>query len=102
MAKVYFVRHQAHGIVADFPFAETPTEVQLDAVKRYCFHIHGFSHPKTPTEPYWVKVVEFDVLGPGEVPSVPERALGLASTPGVATAEMTATGVSGTGVVSKK
>ena len=81
MAKIYFLRHQAAGLISKYPFSDVPTDVQIDAVKRECFQLLGPSHPKTG-EPYWLKVVEQDVLGPGDVPDVPERALSSVS-PGV-------------------
>lgn len=75
MAKVYFVRHQAAGFVTEYPFAEKPTDAQVAAVAKKCFQSFGSQHAKTKEE-YWVKVFSFDVLGPGEVPAVPDRALG--------------------------
>ncbi len=75
MAKIYFVRHQAHGIVADFPFYEHPSAEQVAAVAKWCFNIHGFGHLKTPKEPYWTRVVSFDLLGVNDVPQVPDRSL---------------------------
>lgn len=75
MAKVYFVRHQAHGVVDEFPFASHPTQEQVARVAKYCFQAHGFGHPKTPNEPYWTKVVDVDVLGPDELPAFKDREL---------------------------
>jgi hypothetical protein len=98
MAKIYFVRHQAHGIVHEYPFASHPTADQVEAVRKFCFNVHGFGHPKTPKEPYWTRVVERDVLG-DEVPAVPERKLGVAGKSGVAEADAPEFAVSGTGVV---
>lgn len=82
MSKVYFVRHQAAGILFELPFAQSPTDEQLAACAARCFRVHGFGHPKTPTEPYWVRVEEFDVLGPDAIPSVPEITLSVASAAG--------------------
>jgi hypothetical protein len=62
MAKVYFVRHQAHGILPSFAFGQPPTAKQQEAIARICAATHGAAHPKTK-EPYWFKVVEVDVLG---------------------------------------
>jgi hypothetical protein len=75
MAKIYFVRHQAEGVVTQFPFSAPPSEEQVAAVSRFCFQSWGPTHPKG--DPYWTRVVEFDVLGPSEVPDVPQRALSL-------------------------
>jgi hypothetical protein len=58
MAKLYFIRHQAHGIVHEFPFSEHPSQNQVAAVAKYCFGIHGFGH------------VETEVLGRDDMPAV--------------------------------
>lgn len=72
MAKVYLVRHQAAGLVHEFPFGQAPSKEQVDAVKAFCLRAHGPSHPKTPDESYWVRVEERDLLGPGDMPVLPE------------------------------
>lgn len=102
MAKIYFVRHQAHGIVHEFPFAEHPSQDQVAAVAKFCFQSHGFGHAKAPDVPYWTMVVERDVLGADELPDVPERVLGPASEAGVAKAEAGKALVSGNGTVTAK
>lgn len=99
MAKVYFVRHQAAGVVWKFPFSEHPTETQVAAVAKDCFHDHGFGHSKTPDEPYWTTVVEVDVLGAEDAPTVRERSLSVVSAPGVAAADAPQLAVSGSGTV---
>jgi len=101
MEKIFFVRHQAHGVVHQFPFAQHPTQEQVDAVKRYCFQLHGFGHPKTPEEPYWVRVVETPVLG-DELPEVPERVLAPAGEQGVGRAATGELSVSGVGTITPK
>lgn len=68
--KIYFLRHQADGVLHSFPFAKPPTEAQIAAVKKLCDRRHGNVHPKLK-EPYWMIVEEVDVLG-AEVPEVPE------------------------------
>jgi len=93
MSKVYLLRHQAHGYVTEFPFANPPSEEQTEAVRRFCFQLHGFGHPKTPTEPYYLKLVELDCLGPNDVPEVPERALSLSKENVANSAAPTASGV---------
>lgn len=80
--KIYFVRHQAAGVISKYPFSEPPTDAQVDAVMRECFQSFGAVHPKDQ-EPYWVRVYEVDVLGPDDVPVVPERTLGVAGVSGV-------------------
>jgi hypothetical protein len=77
MAKVYFLRHQAAGVISKYPFSQPPTDEQKAAVERELFQAVGKSHPKTG-ESYWTIVVEADVLGPGDVPEVPERSLSVA------------------------
>lgn len=99
MAKIYFVRHQAHGIVADFPFSEHPSKEQVAAVAKWCFNIHGFGHAKTPDQPYWTRVVDFDLLGASDIPKVEERVLGVAGEPGAARSSSSTFVASGTGHV---
>ena len=98
MAKIYLVQHQAHGVVHEFPFSESPSEAQLEKVWSYCFQIHGASHPKTPDEPYWQIVKEIDVLGSDELPAVEPRGLSLSSSVAAAGDFV----VSGTGTVTPK
>lgn len=69
MATIRFVRHQAAGVLYDFPFADEPTAKQLDALTAFCELRHGKAHPKTG-EPYWLRVVEVTVLGASDAPRV--------------------------------
>lgn len=98
MNKIYLARHQAHGVVHEFPFSDPPTEAQLAKVWTFCFGIHGASHPKTPSEPYWLNVAEIAVLGPSDVPEF--------ETPGLKSVASTALvgelSVSGAGTVTPK
>lgn len=91
MSKVYFVRHQAAGILTDYPFAAEPTESQLKALTKLCFQSHGAQHPKTG-EPFWVKVVEMDLIDSSTVLEVPEVGLSVAGASGLI-GETIATGV---------
>lgn len=68
--KVHFLRHQAHGVCAEFPFAEKPSELQERAVARLLAARYGERHPKTG-ERYWFRVYEVEVLGPSDVPKPP-------------------------------
>ena len=103
MAKIYFVRHQAHGIVPNFPFKEHPTQEQVALVAKWCFQQHGFGHPKTPGEPYWTRVAEFDLLGPTDLPDVPDRVLAeVGGAPGAMTSTVSGASVHGTGVIGVK
>ena len=63
--KIYFLRHQAAGIVHKYPFSSPPTNEQRAAVERECFQQHGASHPKTG-ESYWMTVVDVDLVGASE------------------------------------
>jgi hypothetical protein len=102
MAKLYFVRHQAHGIVHEFPFTEHPSQNQVALVAKHCFGLHGFGHKKTPTEPYWTRVVEVEALGPNDMPVVKEP--GPIGVDAAGEAKVAAPGptVSGTGYVTSK
>ena len=102
MKKIYFVRHQAHGIVSDFPFETSPSEEQVALVAKWCFHIHGFGHPKTPEAPWWTMIVERDVYGPADLPKVPDRELSVAGEPGTAKSSTSVFVASGTGHVGGK
>ena len=100
MAKIYFVRHQAHGVVHEFPFAQHPTQEQVARVAKFCFQHHGHGHTKTPDQPYWTRVVEVPVLEDGEMPDVPERVLGPAGEQGVGSAQVDVYVASGAGRIS--
>ncbi len=69
MSKIYLVRHQAEGLLWQFPFAAPPTLAQQSVLQKRCDRLHGANHPKTE-EPYFFKVVELELLGPDAVPSV--------------------------------
>jgi len=97
MAKIFIVRHQAAGLVHEFPFAESPSKEQIDAVASFCARSHGEVHGKTG-ESYWVRVEERELLSATDLPSVP-------SPGGVSTGNAAASGeftVSGEGAVSEK
>lgn len=91
MASIFYVRHQAAGVVHEFPFAASPNEAQLAAVAKLCFQRFGASHPKTPDEPYWVRVVEVPLLDASDVPEVPDVGLSVVSLASLG--EITASGV---------
>lgn len=69
--QIYFVRHQAAGVLYGYPFTDRPTVAQLDALTAHCRSRHGDVHPKTG-EPYWSRVVAVDVLAPDDMPMLPE------------------------------
>jgi hypothetical protein len=54
--KIYYVRHQAAGMLHEHPFFEPPTTRQLAPVLELCRKRHGDLHPKTE-QPYWAKIV---------------------------------------------
>jgi hypothetical protein len=70
MATVFFLRHQAAGTLAEFPFAEHPTEKQIQFFETVMATRHGLIHPKTK-EPYWLRVYPAELLGPGFLPEIP-------------------------------
>lgn len=63
--KVYYVRHQAAGVVHERPFVLPPTAEQLAPVLALCAERHGTKHPKTGAA-WWAKVVEVDTDAPDE------------------------------------
>lgn len=67
MAKIYMVRHQAHGLLWQFPFESSPTNEQQAVLADYCARLHGENHPKTG-EAYWSSVAEIELLGPEDAP----------------------------------
>jgi len=93
MSKVYFVRHQAAGILTDYPFSAPPTDRQMSTLSRLCFQRHGATHPKGD-QAYWTRIVELEMLGPDAELDVPERELGTVNAAGAKEF-----GVSGVGTV---
>lgn len=83
MAKVFFIRHQAGGVMHEFPFAAEPTADQQAAVYKVCRQRFGVSHAKTPDEPYWARVVEVELLDGDTVPEVPEQGKDTANVAGL-------------------
>ena len=87
--QIFFLRHQAGGVLYKYPFSATPTPEQKAAVWKECFQSHGDLHPKehlnedgetTYRKPYWTfddprALVVVDVLGATDVPEVEDRAL---------------------------
>ena len=59
-ARVYFLRHQAAGVLHELPFKAEPNELQIAAVKAHCVRRWGKEHPKTGR--YWLRIVHFSVL----------------------------------------
>ena len=90
-AKVYLVRHQAAGLLHEFPFACHPSGEQLAALAKLCFQLHGAQHPRT-REPYWLRVEELSLLGGDFVPDVPDRSLSVAQSAGAPRFEVSGTG----------
>jgi hypothetical protein len=68
--KVYFLRHQAAGILSEFPFASPPTDEQIEAFARILRTRHGEEHPKT-REPYWLRVYAAELLEADYMPAKP-------------------------------
>ena len=74
--KVYFFRHQAAGVLYDFPFAEQPSDSQLEALARRCAAVHGACHPKSPDVPYWTRIEERDVVAAADAIAPPGPSAG--------------------------
>lgn len=102
MAKIYYVRHQAHGVVHEFPFAEQPTQEQVALVAKHCFALHGFGHPKTPDVPYFTRIEEAELLGASDMPAIKQPGPVAARAPGALVAEAAGPTVSGVGHVTIK
>ena len=92
MTTIYFARHQAVGVLWQYPFAAQPTDAQLEALRRLCFQQHGATHPKTK-EPYWLNVIDMPLLDAATVPEVPERSLKTTGSAGAGVPETTVSGV---------
>ena len=67
--KIFYLRHQAAGILHEFPFSSPPTDDQLAPIQAMLLARHGLTHPKTK-EAYWTMVVESEVIGANAMPSV--------------------------------
>ena len=67
MSKMHLMRHQAHGLLWQFPFESPPTDAQQAVLADYCLRLHGENHPKTG-EPYAAWVEEVELLGPNDEP----------------------------------
>ena len=67
--KIYCIRHQAAGVVFEYPFASPPSDAQVDAVRAFVDGRHGAKHPKTGQQ-YWMRIVEVGVLEGGQLPAV--------------------------------
>jgi len=68
--KLYFLRHQAAGVLHEWPFTEPPSEVQLAPILARLMVLYGLSHPKTKAS-YWTRIVEAEALGPNDIPNAP-------------------------------
>jgi hypothetical protein len=62
---VYYVRHQAAGVLHEFPFSEPPTQAQLSACSRLLAKRHVRAQGK---DPWWLKVVSAPVLDSTTLP----------------------------------
>ena len=66
---VFFLRHQAAGIVHDHPFASRPTDAQIAPLRSLLEWRHGAAHPRTG-QAYWMDVVAIEVHEDGAIPVV--------------------------------
>lgn len=102
MEKVYFLRHQAHGVVHKYPFSEPPTDAQKAQVAKEMLQIHGQFHKKLDADgnrqEHWLRVEEpVQVLLPADEIVVPDRSLSVVNAAGTRAAV-----VSGTGTVTNQ
>ena len=71
---VFFVRHQAHGVLYDMPFAAPPTAEQLSRIEALMRTRYGDTSMVTD-EPYWMRVVSYPFVD-GSVAELNESAPG--------------------------
>ncbi len=58
VVKLFYIRHQAAGILTDVAYIGTPpSQADLDAARAKLSAVHGDTHKKTG-EPYWLTVQE--------------------------------------------
>ena len=88
---IYLVRHQKGGIDTTFAFSAEPTPEQMAPIVAEAERLHGREG--------WAKVHQLTLLGPGELPTFPERAPGPAGRPGHLEADANAPVVSAVGTV---
>lgn len=69
--KVFFLRHQAEGVLHAYPFATRPTPEQCAPLLEACAQKWGAGHPKTG-EPFGFWIVELEAIAEGELPKLPE------------------------------
>lgn len=69
--KVFFLRHQAEGVLHAYPFATRPSPEQLQPLLEACERKWGPGHPKTG-DPFSFFIVELDAIAEGELPKLPE------------------------------
>ena len=71
--EVFFIRHQAAGVIWQTPFAQPPTVQQFEAIRTHVERTTGRVHPKTG-EVFWLKVVAVRVLEPSDtIESAPPK-----------------------------
>lgn len=91
MATIHYVRHQANGVVWEHPFAQPPTDEQIEAVARLCAQRWGYIHKKTEAI-YAIWSIEVPLLGPSDLPDVPAQGLSVVNEATVGELSVTATG----------
>ena len=93
--KVYYLRHQAGGILTDYPFSKPPTGEQTKAISALMAATHGTKNKKDGAD-YWMIVVEKTVLEPNDIPAVTlptaDSAKGSSASVEMGRVEVTATG----------
>ncbi len=80
MSKIFFIRHQAGGVLYEFPFSAPPTDAQIAPIIAREQQRHGTHHPKEAEDgsrkPYWTKIVDAELLGPTDIPKIGQIAKG--------------------------
>jgi len=66
--KIFFLRHQAGGVLWEYPFASDPTPGQVAPIETLMSLRFGTVSKKGDT--YWLRVVEVEVVPSGQTPHV--------------------------------
>lgn len=102
--KIYFYRHQAGGLLSQYPLSAPPSEDDLAALRQLMRVRHGTHHPKTKTL-YWEKIVELECIDRGQLSKLLKEqatAAEAGAKAGAAEASLQSVSVSGTGTVEVK
>lgn len=90
MKTIFFLRHQAGGVIHEYPFAESPTPGQREPIETLMALRHGTTAQDGST--LWMIVVPVQVIEPGEVPEVKLPGIGKENVAGVGEVSVHAVG----------